>query len=101
MRVHKDATASFDYSFALSNFSNPDSFASEKRKNRLHTLSARLNYQVDRRMWLYAIYSFQKNISKFTSNIVLNAEDINDLRQDTTLISYQRNQLVMGLRMDF
>ncbi len=95
-------SASLGYQLLYSRFKNPDSFTDfKKRRSNLQSrISARLNYRLNSQLFFYGQYSWQVVRSRFSSNIVLSGETIATLEQDS-LVSYLRNNFVLGFRLEF
>ncbi|MCF6236023.1 MAG: tetratricopeptide repeat protein [Gammaproteobacteria bacterium] len=95
-------SGSLGYQLLYSRFKNPDSFTGfkKRRSNLQNKLSARLNYRLNSQLFFYGQYSWQIIRSEFSSNIVLSGETIATLEQNA-LVSYIRNNFVLGFRLEF
>ncbi len=95
-------SGSLSYQLLYSRFKNPDSFTGfkKRRSNLQNKLSARLNYRLNSQLFFYGQYSWQIVRSEFSSNIVLSGETIATLEQNS-LVSYLRNNLILGFRLEF
>ena len=95
-------SGSLSYQLLYSRFKNPDSFTGfkKRRSNLQNRLSARLNYRLNSQLFFYGQYSWQIVRSEFSSNIVLSGETIATLEQNS-LVSYLKNNFVLGFRLEF
>ncbi len=95
-------SGSLSYQLLYSRFKNPDSFTGfkKRRSNLQNKISARLNYRLNSQLFFYGQYSWQIVRSEFSSNIVLSGETIATLEQNA-LVSYIRNNFILGFRLEF
>ena len=108
-RLSKNFAPSWDanvsYGFVYSAYTNPDSVTkfTEYRVNKLHLLSAGLNYAFNDTMRLYGNMSYQHNNSNLPTGFILSSEDASTLVgvQSPSLGGYHKYSISAGVSLSF
>ena len=97
--------ANTSYGFIYSSYKHPDSVTkfTKFRVNKLHSLSAGLNYLVNDALTLYSNLSYQRNNSNLPTGFILSAEDASTLVgiQSPSLGDFHKYSITAGMSLDF
>ena len=97
--------ANVSYGFVYSAYTHPDSVTkfTEYRINKLHLLSAGLNYAVNDAMRLYGNLAYQHNNSNLPTGFILSSEDASTLVgiQSPSLGGYHKYSISAGISLNF
>jgi tetratricopeptide (TPR) repeat protein len=97
--------ANVSYGFVYSAYTHPDSVTkfTEYRVNKLHLLSAGLNYVVNDTMRLYSNLAYQHNNSNLPTGFILSSEDASTLVgiQSPSLGDYHKYSISAGVSLNF
>lgn len=97
--------ASGSYGFTYSSYTHPDSVTkfTKYRVNKLHSLSAGLDYSVNKTMKLYCNLVYQRNDSNLPTGFILSSEDASTLVgiQSPSLGDYRRYGVSAGFALNF
>ena len=95
--------ANLNYGFTLFNFLHPDSVSSftETRRNTLHSLALGASYRFNQTVSFFSTLSAFSNHSNLPVGVVLNAQDIVDGQQSSSLGNYQRLMISAGVNVNF
>lgn len=91
------------YGFTLFNYLNKDSFSrfTRTRRNTRHTFSVGANYGFERGINLFANLTYETNRSNLPVGVIINAEDIIEGQQSSSLSDYERATLNFGVNLSF
>jgi len=91
------------YGFTLFNYTNADSFSrfTRSRRNTKHTLSIGTSYGFQRGVSLFANLTYESNRSNLPVGFIINAEDIIEGQQSSSLSDYERATLNVGINLSF
>jgi predicted porin len=97
--------ANVSYGFIYSAYAHPDSVTkfTEYRVNKLHSLSAGINYAVNDTMRLYGNLAYQHNNSNLPTGFILSSEDASTLVgiQSPSLGDYHKYSISAGIGLNF
>ncbi len=97
--------ANVSYGFVYSAYTHPDSVTkfTEFRVNKLHMVSAGLNYSVNDTMRLYSNLGYQQNNSNLPTGFILSSEDASTLVgvQSPSLGDYHKYSISAGISLNF
>ena len=95
--------ANLSYGFTLYNFLHADSLSSftETRRNTLHSLALGASYRFNQTVSFFSTLSAFSNQSNLPVGVVLNAQDIVDSQQSSSLGDYQRYMVAAGINVNF
>ena len=103
--VAPNLDANVSYGFVYSAYAHPDSVTkfTEYRVNKLHLLSAGLNYAVNDTMRLFSNLAYQHNNSNLPTGFILSSEDASTLVgvQSPSLGDYHKYSVAAGISLDF
>ena len=94
-------SANIRYSIDLLSYSNPDSGSqfSEFRKNTRQTISFGGSYRYSENIRFYANMSWTNNKSNLPVGFVLNAQDVIEGQQSSSLGEYDRGTITIGMNL--
>ena len=97
--------ASGSYGFIFSSYKHADSVTrfTKFRVNKLHSLSAGLNYSINDTLRVYSNLAYQRNNSNLPTGFILSAEDASTLVgiQSPSLGDYHKYTIIAGMSLDF
>ena len=99
--ISPEIIANARYGYSLSNYSNLDSFSqfTEYRKNRRHAFSLGGSYRYHKKIRLFANISWSVNSSNLPVGFILNAQDIIEGQQSSSLGDYSQGIFTMGMNL--
>ena len=99
--ISPDIVANARYGYSLSNYSNLDSVSqfTQYRKNDRHTISVGGSYRFHDRIRFFANLSWTINKSNLPIGFILNAQDVIEGQQSTSLGEYSRGTFTMGMNL--